>query len=244
MDIKDKRVALVTGGAKGIGRGIVLGLSRAGYKVIINYSSSSKSAKELCDEIISSGGEARIAGFDVSNREECKAEFDRIAKEEKRLDVLVHNAGIRKDGLVMRMKDSDWDNVIDVNLTGFFNLSKLATKLMLKNKWGRIVGISSTSGQAGVAGQVNYSASKAGMVGAVKAMSKEIAVRNITVNAVAPGFIETDMTKGLPVEDIAETIPMKRFGSVEEVASVVNFLCSEEASYVTGQVIGVNGGIY
>ena len=244
MNESEKKVAFVTGGSRGIGKEIALKLASSGYKIIINFSSSADDAGKVLKEINENGGEGRLACFDISDREQCKKEFDEINKNEKRLDVLVHNAGIRKDGLVMRMKDNDWDRVIDVNLTGFFNLAKFASKMMLKNKWGRIVALSSTSGQAGVPGQINYSASKAGLIGAVKALSKEIAVRNITVNAVAPGFIQTDMTKDLPLEAIEETIPMKRLGTAEEVASVVDFLCSEKASYVTGQVIGVNGGIY
>lgn len=244
MNESEKKVAFVTGGSRGIGKEIALKLATSGYKIIINFSSSADDAGKVLKEINENGGEGRLACFDISDREQCKKEFDEINKNEKRLDVLVHNAGIRKDGLVMRMKDNDWDRVIDVNLTGFFNLAKFASKMMLKNKWGRIVALSSTSGQAGVPGQINYSASKAGLIGAVKALSKEIAVRNITVNAVAPGFIQTDMTKDLPLEAIEETIPMKRLGTAEEVASVVDFLCSEKASYVTGQVIGVNGGIY
>lgn len=240
----EKKVALVTGASRGIGKAIAIELASSGYKVIINCSSSQKEAFEVLAEIEAAGGEGRVAKFDISDKEECKKEFDFISKNEKRLDVLVHNAGIRKDTLIMRMKDNDWDRVIDVNLTGFFNLAKHSSKLMLKNKWGRIVAISSTSGQAGVAGQVSYSASKAGVIGAVKALSKEVAVRNITVNAVAPGFIETDMTKDLGKEDISKTIPMQRFGTPKEVACVVDFLCSDSASYITGQVIGVNGGIY
>jgi 3-oxoacyl-[acyl-carrier protein] reductase len=151
-----KKNALVTGGSRGIGRAVVLKLGSMGFNVIINYSSSEKQAQKVLDELESLGGTGRLACFDVSDKKACKKEFDKISSEEKRLDVLIHNAGIRKDGLVMRMKDEDWDRVIDVNLTGFFNLSKYASKLMLKNKWGRIVALSSTSGQAGVAGQMNY----------------------------------------------------------------------------------------
>ncbi len=245
-DIKNNlgKVALVSGGSKGVGREIAVMLADSGYKVIINYSSSDEEANELLGFLKSAGRDARLAKFDVSDMKECKKAFDDINENEKRLDVLVHNAGIKKDGLLMRMKEADWARVIDVNLTGFFNLAKHASRLMLKNKWGRVVAISSTSGQAGVPGQFSYSASKAGLIGAVKSMSKELATRNITVNAVAPGFIETDMTMDLPREEIEKTIPMQRFGTPFEVAGVVDFLCSDKASYLTGQVIGVNGGIY
>jgi len=237
------QIALVTGASRGIGKAIAIALAKTNRFVYLNFSSNKKKASETLKEITENGGKARLLQFDVTNQEESEKAIETIISEKGKIDILVNNAGIRDDMLMVWMEKENWQNVLDTNLTGFFNVTRLAVKNMLPKRFGRIINISSTSGQMGQGGQVNYSASKAGLIGATRALSREIAKRKITVNAVAPGFIETEMIEGLPVEEIAKIIPAGRLGTPQEVAATVVFLCSKDAGYITGQVIGINGGI-
>ncbi len=237
------QIALVTGASGGIGKSIALALARSGRFVYLNFNSNREKAQAVLESIVSSGGNGALLQFDVTSQDESEKAIEQILAEKGKIDILVNNAGIRDDMLMVWMKKENWQNVLDTNLTGFFNVSRLVVKNMLPKRFGRIINISSTSGQSGQAGQVNYSASKAGLIGATKALAREIAKRSITVNAVAPGFIETEMIDGLPVKEIIKTIPAGRLGKPEEVAAAVLFLCSKDAGYITGQVIGINGGI-
>lgn len=236
-------IALVTGASRGIGRACAVELSASDIRVFINYLSNETAARETRDIIQQAGGNAELLPFDITDPLQAGNAVKSVIKKEGRLDILVNNAGLRQDRLLAMMKQDAWQTVINTNLTGFFNLTKPAVKQMLKNRFGRIVNISSTAGVMGNAGQVNYSASKAGLIGATKALAREVANRNITVNAVAPGFIETEMLDGLKKEDIIGTIPAGRLGTPREVAHAVAFLCSHKAGYINGQVIGVNGGM-
>ena len=242
----ENKVALVTGAGRGIGRAIAIALAKEGAEVVVNYNGSEERAKEVKQTIEENGGKASIYKCNVSDFEACEAMIKDIVKEHGRLDILVNNAGITKDGLIMKMKEEDFDSVLNVNLKGTFNTIRHTTRLMLKQKGGKILNISSVSGILGNAGQANYAASKAGVIGLTKTMARELASRGITVNAVAPGFVETDMTEVLP-EAVKETsckqIPLGRFGKPEEIANAVAFLASEEADYITGQVISVDGGM-
>ena len=237
------QVALVTGASRGIGKEIAAALARSGRFVYLNFHTQTDRAQAVLDKIVQTGGQAKLMPFDVADQVSAEAAIKSILAEKGRIDILVNNAGIRNDMLMVRMKKETWQNVLDTNLTGFFNVTRLVVKNMLSRRFGRIVNISSTSGQTGQAGQVNYSAAKAGLIGATRALAREVASRNITVNAVAPGFIETDMVADLAVEDIVQNIPAGRLGKPEEVAAAVLFLCSDPAGYITGQVLGVNGGI-
>jgi 3-oxoacyl-[acyl-carrier protein] reductase len=239
----NEQIALVTGASGGIGKSIALALAQTGRFVYLNFNSNSEKAKAVLESIINNGGNGALLQFDVTSQDESEKAVEQILEEKGKIDILVNNAGIRDDMLMVRMKKENWQKVLDTNLTGFFNVTRLVVKNMLPKRFGRIINISSTSGQSGQAGQVNYSASKAGLIGATKALAREIAKRNITVNAVAPGFIETDMIEGLPLKEIVKTIPAARLGKPEEVAATVLFLCSKGAGYITGQVIGINGGI-
>lgn len=240
------RVALVTGGTRGIGRAIAARLARDGVRVFLTGRDAGK-AEEAARALSAEGGELFGIALDVSQRGSVEAAFDTILTREKRLDILVNNAGITRDGLLLRMKPADWDQVLATNLSGLFHCCQAALRPMLRQKEGRIVNITSVVGLMGNAGQTNYAASKAGIVGFTKALAREVASRNITVNAVAPGFIATDMTAELSEEARAAllaSIPMGRMGSPAEVAGVVTFLVSGAAAYITGQVLQVNGGMY
>lgn len=240
------RVALITGGAKGIGRAISLRLASLGYRVAINYRSSSQAATSLVDQITASGGVAMSVAGDVSSSDDVKGIFSSVAAELGPVEILINNAGITRDGLLMRMKDSDWDSVIDGNLKSAFICSREAIKSMSKGRWGRIVNMASVVGLIGNPGQANYCSSKAGLIGLTKSVAREYAQRGVTVNAVAPGFVQTDMTDNLPQQvkdDMMRSIPAGRPGSVEDIASAVAFLVSDEASYITGQVLAVDGGM-
>ena len=239
--------ALVTGGSRGIGRAIALTLAKDGFQVLLTYVSRPEEAEETVAAIRQAGGVAQAAALNVGDAEAVAAFFADQIKDKLQLAALVNNAGITKDGFLVRMKDEDFDRVLTINLRGAFLCTREAAKIMSKNRRGRIVNISSVVGQMGNAGQVNYAAAKAGLLGLTKSCAKELAARNITVNAVAPGFIETDMTATLP-DDVraayAEAIPLKRMGTAQEIADAVSFLVSDKAAYITGQVLGVNGGMY
>ena len=243
-NLETTQVALVTGAGRGIGKAIAKSLAASGRYVYLNFHSNKARAQETLDDILGEGGEAALLPFDVTRTDASETAVNQIIDKHGRIDILVNNAGIRDDMLMVWMKRENWQNVLDTNLTGFYNVTKPVVQNMLQNRWGRIVNITSTSGQSGMAGQVNYSASKAGLIGATQSLAKEIAKRKITVNAVSPGFIETDMIQGLPLDQIKKTIPAQRFGKPEEVAAAVVFLCSHDAAYITGQVLGINGGVY
>ncbi len=238
-----QEVALVTGAGRGIGRAIAVSLARAGRFVYINFRSNTQEAEKTLGLVKEAGGDGALLPFDVTDEAAAHSALDTIYDQKGVIDILVNNAGIRDDMLMVWMKADNWQRVLDTNLTGFFNVTKPVVKKMLSKRKGRIINVTSTSGQVGQPGQVNYSASKAGLIGATMALAKEIAKRKITVNAVAPGFIETEMVDGLPLDQITKAIPMGRLGTADEVAATVSFLCSPEAGYITGQVIGINGGI-
>lgn len=240
-------VALVTGGSRGIGRSVALKLAEDGFEVYLTYVSKPELAQEVVAEIEKSGGKAKAFKLDSSDREGVVSFFKEEIKGKVMLDAMVNNAGITRDALLMRMKDEDWDKVIDVNLTGAFTCMREAAKIMLKQRQGRIINISSVVGQMGNPGQANYAAAKAGLIGMTKAAARELAGRGVTVNAVTPGFIETDMTANLPekaVEGMLASIPLKRLGSTGDIAAAVSYLAGPGGGYVTGQVLGVNGGMY
>lgn len=243
--LKDK-VAIVTGGTRGIGRAIALKLADHGANIVINYRNSDKEAEELKCILEEKGVKVLAVKCDISNFEDSKNLMDKCKEVFGKIDILVNNAGITKDTLIMRMKEEDFDNVIDVNLKGTFNCAKHASAIMLKQRFGKIINMTSVVGIAGNAGQVNYAASKAGVIGLTKSLAKELGSRGITVNAVAPGFINTDMTASLSEkvkEEASKNIPLKRLGDPEDVANLVGFLASDAANYITGQVINVDGGM-
>jgi len=242
----ENKIAVVTGAARGIGRAIALALAAEGAIVIVHYNGSAAKAEEVIKEITQAGGRAESFACNVTDATAVEGLFAEVLKKYGRIDILVNNAGITKDGLLMRMTEEDFTQVIDTNLKGAFHCTKAAVKVMLKQRSGRIINISSVSGVTGNAGQANYSASKAGLIGLTKSVAREVASRGITVNAVAPGFIETDMTEVLPEKvktNATAQIPLNHFGKPEDVAAAVAFLASDKSGYITGQVICVDGGM-
>lgn len=245
--VLEGKIAVVTGGSRGIGRAICLHLARSGATVIVNYVSRPDAAEATVAAIKENGGNGAAYQFNVSDADQVQAAFKKIVADFGRVDILVNNAGITRDGLVAMMKEESWDEVLDTNLKGAFNCIKAVSRPMMKQRWGRIVSITSVIGFAGNAGQANYAAAKAGMVGLTRSVARELASRGVTVNGVAPGYIDTDMTRDLPAEvteKIKGEIPMNSLGTVDDVAAAVAYLVSEEARYVTGQFIHVNGGMY
>ena len=245
MSLKGK-VALVTGGSRGIGRAVCLELARQGADVAVNYAGNEAAAQETAQACRELGVRAVVLRADVADAAACDAMVAQVLEQLGRLDILVNNAGITRDGLMLRMPEADWDAVLDTNLKGAFHCMRASYKTMMRQKSGRVVNISSVVGLRGNAGQTNYSASKAGLIGLSKSLAKELASRGVTVNAVAPGFIETDMTAAMPQaakDAMMPTIPMQRLGAPEDVAKAVAFLASDEAAYVTGQVLAVDGGM-
>ena len=241
-----EKVALITGGGKGIGAAIAKEMAAQGATVIINYSHSKEAAEELKEEIRAKGGQAETYGCNVADFEQVKTMISDVVKVHKRLDILVNNAGVTKDGLLMRMSEDDFDRIIAVNLKGTFNCIQQATRQMMKQRSGRIINLSSVVGLYGNAGQVNYAASKAGIIGMTKAAAKELGSRGITVNAIAPGFIQTEMTDVLSEEmkeQMLKSITLGRFGQAQDIAHTASFLASDRAGYITGQVLCVDGGI-
>jgi len=237
-----EKLALVTGGSRGIGKACALELARAGYDVVINYAGNVDAANKTVEEIKALGVDAAAYQFDVSNKEQVDAAIAEIVEKYGRIDVLVNNAGITRDGLFMRMTDENWNAVINTNLSSAFFVSQPVVKVMMKQRSGAIVNMASVVGVSGNAGQANYSAAKAGLIGLTKTLAKELGSRGIRVNAVAPGFINTDMTKDLDTSKFLDFIPLKRLGEVEDIAKTVKFLAAD-ADYVTGQVIEVDGGL-
>lgn len=240
------KYALVTGASKGIGKAIAIQLARIGYYILINYNSNEQDASDTLQHVKKAGSDGELIKFDVADSEAVQAALNNWQEQNKNeyIEILVNNAGISKDNLMVWMPQEDWQTVLNISLNGFFNVTQALLKSMLVKRYGRIINIVSLSGISGMKGQVNYSAAKGGIIAATKALAAEVAPRNITVNAVAPGFINTDMTKDLDENMLKPLIPVGRFGSPEEVASLVRYLASKEASYITGEVISVNGGLH
>ena len=241
------KYALVTGASRGIGQAIAKKLAATGMPVVVNYLSNVDAAQTVVQEITDAGGSAELLPFDASNPQAIDAALDawEQAHPDDYISLLVNNAGIRRDNVMFMMPDEDWHKVLDTTLNGFFYITRRLLKHMMpRRRGGRIINIASLSGVKGMPGQANYSAAKAALIGATKALAQEVAARQVTVNAIAPGFIETDMTRDLPQDELKQLVPMRRFGKPEEVASLVAFLASDEAAYITGEVININGGLY
>ncbi len=240
------KYALVTGASRGLGKAIAIQLAAQGYPVIINYKSNREAAMQTLEEITAAGGSAELLPFDVSVQEESDAALSswQDAHPDDYIAVLVNNAGIRRDNLMVFMQDAEWESVLNTNLNSFFYVTRRLVKYMMTKRWGRIINVASLSGIKGLPGQTNYSAAKGAVIAATKALAQEVAPRKVTVNAVAPGFIATDMTKDLDETELKKLVPMGRFGKPEEVATAVGFLASDGAAYITGEVISINGGLY
>lgn len=241
-----KKYALVTGGSRGIGRAVCVKLANMGYHVIINYVSNAAEAEKTLQLVREAGSDGEMMPFDVANAELVKAAIEGWTANhpDEYIEVLVNNAGIRHDGLMVFMPEADWHSVLDTSLNGFYHVTQALLQPMLVHKYGRIINLASVSGLKGLPGQTNYSAAKGGVIAATKALAQEVARKKVTVNAVAPGFIETDMTEGLDVATLKKMIPTQRFGKPEEVADLVGFLASPSAGYITGEVVSINGGLY
>lgn len=244
--LKDK-IALVTGGSRGIGSSICKELAKAGATVLINYANSKDSALKVLEEIVQGNGKGEVVEFDVSDYSIVEEKIKYLIEKYEKIDILVNNAGITRDSLFMRMKESQWDEVFETNTKGVFNCTKNVVRMMLKNQYGKIINISSVVGEMGNPGQVNYSSTKSALIGFTKSLAKELGSKNINVNAITPGFIETEITEVLPdsIKDkYKEIIPLSRFGKPEDVAKAVLFLASDDSSYITGEVLKINGGLY
>ena len=242
--MSEQQIAIVTGGSRGIGRAIAVELASHGYEVMITYKTNDEAAAETLRLIREAGGSGEALKFDVGNADETEVKLTELLVRLERIDVLVNNAGVTADGLFMMMPRDDWNTVINTTLNGFYNMTKPILRKMMRKKRGSIVSLSSVSALVGNRGQANYAAAKSGLIAASRVLAAEVARLGVRVNVVAPGLIETDMTSGLPMENIKQMIPMARIGRPEEVAKVVRFLCSDDASYITGQVISVNGGMF
>jgi 3-oxoacyl-[acyl-carrier protein] reductase len=241
--MNEQDIALITGASRGIGAAIALRLARDGYNIWLNYRSNHEAAQAVAAQVRALGRDCTLLPFDVADESAAKEALENVLRERCPY-ILVNNSGINRDGLLFWMSRENWKDVLDVSLDGFYHVTSRVVGLMMQKKRGRIINIVSTSGQTGMPGQVNYSAAKAGLIGATRALAKEVARSGVLVNAVSPGFVETDMTKDLPKAEILKMIPLRRFGTCAEVAAVVAFLCSDDASYITGQVLNVNGGVY
>ena len=240
------KFALVTGGSRGIGRAVALRLAKQGYNILINYQSNDAAAEETLSLVREVGSDGELLKFDVSNREETTAALENWQAQhpEDYIEVLVNNAGIRRDNLLIWMESEDFERVVSTNLFSFYNVTRPLLQPMIRHKYGRIINMASLSGEKGLPGQCNYSAAKGGLIAATKALAQELGRKNITVNAVAPGFVKTDMVEGLDEAELKKQIPLNRFAEPDEIAAVVAFLASQDASYITGECIGINGGLY